>query len=392
VELLEQNKKVEVATRAKSDFLASMSHELRTPLNGILGFVEVLLDGVVGEPVPAHREYLQDVLASGRHLLRLINDVLDLVKVESGKMDVLVERVELEPLLQDTVEIVRTQAGRKKIKVSVEGHPDVREVVVDPARFKQIVYNYLSNAVKFTPVGGRVTVRVRPDGSDSYRVDVEDTGRGIRPEDLQRLFVAFQQLDGDRQQGTGLGLALTRQLVELQQGRVEVASEVGKGSTFSVILPRVVRPGGVASLVPAPAVSRTNGHIPRGLLEGVCVLLIDGHAVSLKLMEIILRAQGCVVHSASSGASALAAWDELRPQVVLMEVRLPDVSGYELLPVLRQADPPPQAIVAVTAAVMKDELAAVRAAGFDGLLAKPIEPRLFPSQVKALLQGDARAG
>jgi PAS domain S-box-containing protein len=229
------------ANRLKSEFLANMSHELRTPLNAIIGFADLMHRGKVGALAPQHQEYLGDILTSSRHLLQLINDVLDLAKVESGKMELRPEVVNLATLVSEVRDILRELASRRHLEISTDVAPAVETVVVDASRVKQILYNYLSNAIKFTGEGGRVIVRAMEDGPEYFRLEVEDTGVGIAATDLGRLFVEFQQLDASpakKYQGTGLGLALTKRIAEAHGGRVDVRSVVGKGSTFSVILPR----------------------------------------------------------------------------------------------------------------------------------------------------------
>jgi signal transduction histidine kinase len=258
----------EVASRSKSAFLANMSHELRTPLNAILGFSELLLDGDSGELYPTQKEYLGDVLESSRHLLSLINDILDLSKVEAGKMELEVREVFLRALLEGSLVMVKEKALKHGIELLTEldGVPEV--VAGDERKLKQVVFNLLSNAVKFTADGGRVTIRadlvsrangdwVRKDGKklpfpgdegtqlagrkNWVWVTVKDTGIGIQEEDLERIFEPFEQVEGSasRQfQGTGLGLSLTRRMVELHGGRIWAESEgLGKGSTFSFLIP-----------------------------------------------------------------------------------------------------------------------------------------------------------
>jgi len=230
------------ASRLKSEFLANMSHELRTPLNAIIGFTNLLHKGNAGPISVEQREYLADVLTSSQHLLQLINDVLDLAKVESGKMEIRPEAVDLAKVIGEVQLVLRGLASSKHLNIHLDVDADVSAVTVDPARLKQILYNYLSNAIKFTPDGGHIYVRARPDGPDLFRLEVEDTGVGIAADDLGRLFVEFQQLDSGatkKYQGTGLGLALTKRLAEAQGGRVSVHSALGRGSTFAAILPRV---------------------------------------------------------------------------------------------------------------------------------------------------------
>ena len=241
-ELEEQYRRVQEANRLKSEFLANMSHELRTPLNAIIGFTELMHDGKVGPLKADQTEYLGDILTSSRHLLQLINDVLDLSKVESGKMEFRPEPVDLKRTVTEVRDILRSIAGAKRITVGTEIDPDLGQVMADPAKLKQVLYNYLSNALKFTPESGHVTVRALAEGPDRFRLEVEDTGIGIKPEDIGRLFVEFQQFDASaakKYPGTGLGLALTKRLVEAQGGHVGVQSTPGMGSLFYAVLPRV---------------------------------------------------------------------------------------------------------------------------------------------------------
>jgi len=241
-ELLEnQNAEIMRATQLKSEFLANMSHELRTPLNSITGFSEVLIDGVPGPLNDAQREYMDEILQGARHLLHLINDVLDLAKVESGKMTFRPEVVDLEQSIRETVQMLALMAEQKQIRVVSDVDPDGRFAFLDAARFKQVLFNYLSNALKFTLPKGRITVRVIAEADRFFRLEVEDTGIGISETDLQHLFQEFHQLDAGvakQFQGAGLGLALTKRIVEAQGGRVGVRSEVGVGSTFFALLPR----------------------------------------------------------------------------------------------------------------------------------------------------------
>lgn len=236
----EENRRMQEANRLKSEFLANMSHELRTPLNAIIGFSELMYNGKVG-PVPEeHREYLGDILTSARHLLQLINDVLDLTKVEAGKMEFRPEALDLAKVTTEVKDILRGLASQRRIGVEVEVAPDLSKVFLDGSKFKQVLYNYLSNAIKFTPEEGKVRVRIAPEKQGWFRLSVQDTGIGIKPQDLHKLFIEFQQLDAGtakKYAGTGLGLALTKRIVEAQGGKVEVQSEPGKGSVFSALFP-----------------------------------------------------------------------------------------------------------------------------------------------------------
>jgi PAS domain S-box-containing protein len=240
--LLEKNVELERANSAKDSFLASMSHELRTPLNGIIGFAEFLADGKPGAVNAKQKEYLEDILNSGRHLLHLLNDILDIVKIQAGKLELNAETFHLADAIQEVCAGVHPLAQNKHIQVRVEIAPGLDTVTLDEHRFRQILYNLLSNALKFTNDGGHVEISAKSDGVHSFELSVRDNGIGIRPEDMGRIFKEFEQLEtgtARRFDGTGLGLALTRRVVEIQGGRIHFHSKAGEGSTFTVILPLV---------------------------------------------------------------------------------------------------------------------------------------------------------
>jgi PAS domain S-box-containing protein len=244
IELQAAKERAEEGARIKSQFLANMSHELRTPLNGIMGFSEFLADGKPGPLNGKQKEYLGDILNSGRHLLELINDLLDLAKIEAGKMELNLQPFSLSDAIQQVCAGANPMARAKKMDVQLTLDPGITTVTLDQHKFKQVIYNLLSNAVKFTGEGGRVEIVVQLRAPGRFVVSVRDTGIGIRADDLPRLFTEFEQLDSgaDRRfDGTGLGLALTRKLVELQDGSIFVESEVGQGSSFSVTLPLALK-------------------------------------------------------------------------------------------------------------------------------------------------------
>jgi signal transduction histidine kinase len=237
-ELSRLYRELETASQHKSDFLANMSHELRTPLNAIIGFSQVLREEMVGDLNEKQQEYLDDILSSGHHLLSLINDVLDLSKVEAGQVELELAPFSLQQALERGVAMVRERAIQDGVHVTLATNPDVDVISGDERRIRQVIFNLLSNAVKFTPAGGAVDVRTtRANGEVS--VSVADTGPGIGAGDLRRVFEEFQQTEAgiERGEGTGLGLALSKRLVELHGGRIWVDSELGEGSTFVFTLP-----------------------------------------------------------------------------------------------------------------------------------------------------------
>ena len=240
----EKTAQLELANRHKSEFLANMSHELRTPLNAIIGFSEVLKEKMFGELTAKQDEYVHDIHASGQHLLSLINDILDLSKVEAGRMELDLVEFEVRPVLENALTLIRERAQRGGVTVELRVQKDIRTLSADERKFKQIVVNLLSNAVKFTKTGGHITVSAAHDGMGTA-VEISDTGIGIANEDLPRIFEQFQQIRSGgaaKHEGTGLGLTLTRRLVELHGGRLTANSELGRGSTFAVWLPSL--PGG----------------------------------------------------------------------------------------------------------------------------------------------------
>jgi signal transduction histidine kinase/CheY-like chemotaxis protein len=344
-ELEDQSRRVQEATRLKSEFLANMSHELRTPLNAIIGFAELMHDGKVGPVSATHKECLADILTSSRHLLQLINDVLDLSKVEAGKMEFRPEPISLTRLVGEVRDILRGLSAKKRIQLTVDIQAELDEVVLDPGKLKQVLYNYLSNALKFTPEGGRVTVRGRLEPAGRFRLEVADTGIGIRPEDLGRLFVEFQQLDASASKafpGTGLGLALTKRIVEAQGGSVGVSSIVGEGSTFHAVLPRLAR---VATVEQPSHVSRRRPGTPT-------LLVIEDDTPERTWLVETLSAAGYSVELAVTGKEAIEKCRQSTYDGITLDLLLPDMGGWDVLKTIRGEGPnraTPTVVVTVVA-------------------------------------------
>jgi signal transduction histidine kinase len=238
LEIEHKSRQLEVASQHKSEFLANMSHELRTPLNAIIGFSEVLSERMFGELNEKQEEYLKDIYASGQHLLSLINDILDLSKIEAGKMDLEVSDFDLPATIDNALMLVRERAARRDIELQRAVDERLGQIQGDERKIRQVLLNLLSNAIKFTPQGGRIDVRAKR-VNGFIEVSVSDTGVGIAPGDQDAVFEEFRQVGtaAKKVEGTGLGLALSRKFIELHGGKIWVRSEVGKGSTFTFTVP-----------------------------------------------------------------------------------------------------------------------------------------------------------
>ncbi|HWE29177.1 MAG TPA: ATP-binding protein, partial [Polyangia bacterium] len=352
--LRDTNDELRQATRAKSDFLAMMSHELRTPLNSIIGFSEVIVDEKFGELNARQARYIGNVLSSGRHLLGLINELLDFAKIEAGKLEVAQQPCDLRVMAREAVMTFQPLADSRNIALSVDGAdlPAIPLVCADPSRGKQIFYNFISNAIKFTPIGGDVGVHCALDaGAGFVRLSVVDNGPGIRPEDVDRLFKPFVQLQRTNETtlgGTGLGLALTRQLAELMGGRVGVDTQLGRGSTFWIELP--VMPKMTAALQVNDALESRDR--PTAKLAPLA-LIVDDDAATRELFDLALRSEGYRTALAATGEEALEAARQLKPAVVLLDVFLPGKDGWQTLAELR-AGPTTRDIPVVMATFSSD--------------------------------------
>jgi signal transduction histidine kinase/DNA-binding response OmpR family regulator len=370
------------ASAYKSQFLANMSHELRTPLNAIIGFSELMVDGALPLDAPQTKEFLGDILTSGRHLLQLVNDVLDLSKVEAGKLDFSPAATRLSTVVNEVLAILRTAVAKKRVQLETAISEDIDEVTLDPARLKQVLYNYVSNALKFTPDGGHVTIRARPAEGDRLRLEVEDTGPGIAPDDLARLFVEFQQTrEGTRQgTGTGLGLALTKRLVEAQGGSVGVSSAIGRGSLFHAVLPRVYSaPTTAGAAAPAPAPPRGEHVAPEG---APTILVIEDEASDRERLAAVLVGAGFAVETAETGAEAIERCTARSYDAITLDLLLPDMTGLEVLQRLRTSRNRNVPVVVITVVA---ERGAVAGFAVHDILPKPLEDR-------ALLSSLERAG
>ena len=368
-ELEERSRQLEVASGHKSEFLASMSHELRTPLNAVIGFSEVLLDQIAGDLNDRQREYVREIRDSGRHLLELINDILDLSRVESGQTELELRTVWLPGLLEQTLAMVRQRAVEHGIALHVAVAPDVGALPADELKLKQVVINLLTNAVKFTDDGGSVTVTAEVSGG-LVQVDVRDTGAGIPESEQEAIFETFQRGSRARRagaEGTGLGLTLSRRIVELHGGRLWVESHPGEGSTFSFTIPL--------------SADRTldEAHVPAGAEQrpaGEHVLVVEDDRRSGNLLRVQLERAGYAVTLAGDGLEGVRLAQELKPLAVILDIVLPGIDGWDVLSQLK-GDPATAAIPVVVVSIL-DERDTGYALGATEYLIKPVgrEPLL----------------
>ncbi len=359
-ELETKSAELAVVSRHKSEFLASMSHELRTPLNAVIGFSEVLLDRLFGELNDRQDEYVRDIWRSGRHLLELLTEILDLSKVEAGHMVLDPATFRVSTALEYTLSLVRERANQHGLAVELTVADDVTTIVADELRFRQVVLNLVSNAVKFTPDGGRVDVRAWIE-EDELSVTVTDTGVGIAEADRERIFDSFQQggRGVTREEGTGLGLTLCRRIVELFGGRLWLETELGVGSTFGVALP--VRPE-------PQAASRDRDGTREA--AGPTVLVVEDDRASLELVSAYLEDTPARVERARDGAEAIRLTHALKPTVILLDIQLPDLDGWQVIRALR--DQPGTADIPIVVTTVVDDRPRGLSMGVEEYLIKPV--------------------
>lgn len=385
------NKELERALLVKDEFLANMSHELRTPLNGILGFSEMLLSNQFGTLSERQNKYISSIESSGKHLLGLINDLLDLAKIDAGKLDITLENVVISELCQSSLMFVKQMALNKNIQLSFEQDMTYPYVVGDQRRLKQILVNLLSNAVKFTPEHGRVTLRVVADpAKDCIDFAVEDTGIGISQADLLRLFKPFTQVDSSlarQHEGTGLGLALVQKLAELHGGGVSVQSEIDKGSIFTVCIPGRYMTGlNEKTEHPASAEQR----IPTGLEHtGAKILLAEDIESNIVILGDYLEHQGYELIYAKNGQEALEKAKETLPNLILMDIQMPVLDGLAATRRLR-ADPrfATVPIIALTALAMTGDRERCLEAGATEYVSKPANLKKLTEMIGNLLKSN----
>ena len=386
VELQSTKSAAEKANLAKSDFLSSMSHELRSPLNAILGFAQLM---ETASPLPnvSQKDSIDQILKAGWHLLTLINEILDLARIESGKLSLSPEPTALAEVLRECQAMIEPQAQKQEISMMFPPSGIPYFVVADRTRLKQILINLLSNAIKYNQTGGTVIVECTATTAERIRVSVKDTGAGLPPEELAQLFQPFNRLgqEGGGQEGTGIGLVVAKQLIELMGGVIGVESTVGTGSVFWFELMAAAEPElAVESIEPiAPLPSQVqSGAGLRGLLY------VEDNPANLKLVEqLIARRTDLCLLSAGDGLTGIKLARARLPEVILMDINLPGISGIETLQLLR-ADPATAHIivVALSANAMPHDIEKGLEAGFFRYLTKPINVSEFMDTLDAALE------
>ncbi|MGO9209380.1 MAG: response regulator [Terriglobales bacterium] len=373
-ELELRNREVERATQMKSQFLASMSHELRTPLNAIVGFSELLGEERSGQLNDKQKRFVGHIRNGSAHLLQLINDILDLSKIEAGRVELQCESFSLPDVLPELHSLIRPLAASRK--VHLENRVQDLTIFADRVRFKQILFNLISNAVKFTPPGGRITVESEAEG-ESVRISVTDTGVGIRPEDQEAVFQEFRQVGETTrgvQEGTGLGLAITKRLVERQGGKIWLESEPGKGSRFSFTLP-AGRPTASSRPTVVPTASDSANH-PR---TNPLVLIVDDQASARELIASHLESEHYATDMAGSNKEAIEKARRIRPDVITLDILMPDGSGLQTLFELRSI--PELAHTPVIIVSVVDEKPVGMALGAAEYLVKPVRKEVLLSAI-----------
>jgi signal transduction histidine kinase/ActR/RegA family two-component response regulator len=377
------------ANQAKSSFLSSMSHELRTPLNAILGFAQILAADNMPTTLDQKKEFAGHILKSGRHLLTLINEILDLAKVEAGAVSLSMEAVLLAEMLAECQGMIAPLAAARGVRVLFPDAPTVR-VQADRTRLKQVLLNLLSNAVKYNRDGGAVVVDCSQPVPHRLRLSVQDTGMGLSPEQVAGLFQPFNRLgqEAGPQEGTGIGLVVTRRLVELMGGEIGVTSSPGVGSVFWIELALADAGGAASDAAPAAHAGSAAAHAEDGApVRPSTLLYIEDNPANLKLVQEIVRFRPDLrLVSAPDGHFGLSLARSQRPNVILMDLNLPGLSGFEVLAQLRR-EPETARIpaIAVSANAMRADIERALAAGFTRYLTKPIDIGQFNEAIDGVL-------
>ena len=376
----------ERANRAKSDFLSRMSHELRTPLNAILGFSQLLELDTGQRLAPEQLANVQEIRRAGNHLLELINEMLDLARIEAGRLSLSLETVELDSILRDCIALLQPVADARHVRLLWElKTPDALHLHADALRLKQSLLNLISNGIKYNRDGGEVQVAVHRMENERIRISVTDTGNGLTPEQMEKLFVPFERLDADKQaiEGTGIGLALTKRLVEAMHGSIGISSRVGHGSTFWMEFDEAKNKSASTQ-----GADQEHEHESRQAVEEtrLKILYVEDNPANMRLMERILAKQNNIVLlTATHPHLGLELAQAHVPDLILLDIHLPDMNGFELLQRLRALPALNQTpIVALSAEAMPREIDRARDAGFADYFTKPLDIRRFLTFLNSL--------
>jgi signal transduction histidine kinase len=392
--LIEANQELQRATRRKDEFLATMSHELRTPLNAILGLSEALKAEIFGNLNERQVKSIDTIERSGEHLLLLINDILDVSKISAGKLELDISTVAIAHLCDASVAFVRQQACEKQIELDLRlGLPLGTQIEVDERRMRQVLINLLSNAVKFTPAGGQITLAVNQRGeigAGRIEIAVTDTGIGIPSHQQSQLFQPFVQLDSSlsrQHEGSGLGLTLVKQIVELHGGTVSLESEIGQGSCFTVKLPDTCVVEILATnLSMSRATLSSHPALEIEPISSATILLVEDNQANIETFSGYLIAKGYRMLIANNGLAAIELTQSQQPDLILMDIQMPEMNGIEAIKAIRQlpnCDKMP--MIALTARSMVGEREKCLAAGASGYLAKPVKLRELHQAIQQFL-------
>jgi PAS domain S-box-containing protein len=401
------NEELARATRLKDEFLANMSHELRTPLNAILGMTEGLQDEVFGRIGNEQENALKSIERSASHLLELINDILDVAKIESGQIELERRLANLKILCKSSLTFIKQAALKKRIHLEMKLPQNLPELFIDERRIRQVLINLLNNAVKFTPQEGRITLEVnekqgdrdsspRDASAQNYlQIAVRDTGIGIDPEHQSKLFQPFVQIDSalNRQYtGTGLGLALVKRIVELHDGQVALTSEIGKGSCFTITLPCGISPSDSCSKTPPSSSGSDRSDRPDATERSPLILLAEDNEANITTVSSYLKARGYRLSIAKNGAEAIALTRSQNPDLILMDIQMPEMDGLEAMQHIRcdleREDLP---IIALTALAMNGDRDRCLAAGANDYLSKPFKLKQLVNAIHQLLVSEENA-